>query len=200
MSASPKTTRVTTGGSASEICARAISSAIRPSIGELRVECVMRHCSQRMTAPVFVDEVFRRPLAQRAKPLRAIGAHPDEVAGLDRIPRVAEAVDAAAFEHQQAVLHHVNLHHAERRAGIVGHGVHGKVVRRAVGHERAHAQRIVAHERDGLSRRLRRRRRFPELPRPAAVHRAFRSPPRARCPVRALCAPCLAADRRIRRA
>ena len=41
-----------------------------------------RSRSQRMPAPVFVDEILRRLLAQRAKPLRAVGRHPDEVAGL----------------------------------------------------------------------------------------------------------------------
>ena len=40
---------------------------------------------------------------------------------------VAEAIDAAAFEHQQAVLHDVDLDHAERGAGLVGHGVDGEV-------------------------------------------------------------------------
>src|SRR5580698_7935483 len=91
--------------------------------------------SQRMTAPVFVDQIFRGALAERAKPLRAVGSHPDKIAGLDRVPGVAEAIDAAALEHQQAVLHDVNFDHAERRAGIVGHGVDGEVISRTVWHE-----------------------------------------------------------------
>ena len=66
---------------------------------------------------------------------------------MDGIPRVAEPVDAAALEHQQAVLHHVNLHHAQRRAGIVGHGVYGKIVCWSVRHEPAHSQRTIVHER-----------------------------------------------------
>ena len=47
------------------------------------------------------------------------------------------------------MLHHVNLHHAQRRAGIVRHGVHGKVVCGTVGHQRANPQCLVAHQRHG---------------------------------------------------
>ncbi len=100
----------------------------------------------------------------------------------DGIPRVAEAIDAAALEHQQAVLHHVNLHHAERRAGIVGHGVHGEIVGRSIGHERPHAQalhrpsaaypaRSIRYQ--SLSAGLRRRRR--------SARRVSRSRQRALC-------------------
>ena len=56
--------------------------------------------SQRMPAPIFIDEVFRRPLSERTEPLRAIRGHPDKVACLDWIPRVAKLVDPPAFKHQ----------------------------------------------------------------------------------------------------
>src|SRR5579871_1846901 len=119
MSASLNSTRVTTGGAASEICASVCNSAIMPSMSrEGRVE-VMGSPSERMPPPILVDEVLGRLPADGSEPLRAVGRHPDEVAGLDGIPRIAQPVDPAAFEHQQAVLHHVNLHHAEARAGIV---------------------------------------------------------------------------------
>src|SRR6266699_1545281 len=139
MSASLKTTRVTTGGSAAEICASVWSSAIRPSMLSCGRVVVMGLCSQRVTAPVLVDEVLCGLLADGAEPLRAVRRHPDEIAGFDRVPGVAQPVDATAFEHQEAVLHDVNLHHAEGGAGIVGHGVHREVIGRAVGHERANA-------------------------------------------------------------
>ena len=50
-----------------------------------------------MPVPVFVDQIFGGHFAQRAEPLRAIRAHPDEVAGRDGIPVVVQPVDAAAL-------------------------------------------------------------------------------------------------------
>src|SRR5579872_4895279 len=109
MSASPNTTRVTMGGSASEIADRVFNSSINRSIsgpeliarssqremprshsGDLQSSCGL----QGMPAPIFIDEILRGLLAQRPKPLRAIRSHPDEIAGFDRVPRVAEFVDA----------------------------------------------------------------------------------------------------------
>ena len=48
----------------------------------------------------------------------------------DRVPMVAQAVNPRAFEHQKAVLHHVNLHHGQRRARLERHGVDGEIERR----------------------------------------------------------------------
>ena len=76
---------------------------------------------QWMPVPIFIKQILRRCLAQRAEPLRAVRAHPDEIARRDRIPAVVEPVDAAAFEHQQAVLHDVNFHHRKSGAGSEGH-------------------------------------------------------------------------------
>src|ERR1700677_1603768 len=105
MSASLNTTRVTTGGSASVIRARVANSAESRAISTMGsgLGCVLIASShpERMPAPVFVDQIFGRVLAERAEPLRTICAHPDEVAGFHRVPSVAEAIDAAAFEHQQ---------------------------------------------------------------------------------------------------
>src|SRR5215471_14226424 len=105
MSASLKTTRVTTSGSASEICASACNSPMSLSIERARGVVVIQSRSERMPAPVLVDEILRRLLAQGAEPLRTVGSHPDEITSRDRIPRIAEAIDAAAFEHQQPVFH-----------------------------------------------------------------------------------------------
>ncbi len=66
---------------------------------------------ERMAVPIFINEVFRRALADGSEPLGAVGAHPDEIAGGDGVPVVAEAVDAAAFEHEQAVFHDVDFDH-----------------------------------------------------------------------------------------
>ena len=46
---------------------------------------------------------------------------------------VAEAVDAAAFEHEEAVLHDVDLDLAESRSGLVGHGIDCEVEGGCVG-------------------------------------------------------------------
>src|SRR5580658_8848064 len=105
--------RVTTGGSASEIRASAANSANSKLISSFGSMPIAHSCSERMSAPVFVDEVLGWALAERTKPLRTVRGHPDEVTGFNRIPRVAKPVDAATFKHQQAMLHHVNLHHAE---------------------------------------------------------------------------------------
>ncbi len=80
-----------------------------------------------MPVPVFVDQIFCGAFADRAEPLRAVRAHPDEVACGDGIPVVAEAIDAAAFEHQQTMLHDVDFDHAECGAGLIGHRVDGEV-------------------------------------------------------------------------
>jgi len=98
---------------------------------------------------VFVDEIFCRLGADGAEPLWAEGRHPDEVAGGGGVPVFAQTVDAAAFEHQQAVLHVVDLDLRERGTGGVGHGVDGEVEGEGVGQQRADEQVGVAVERDG---------------------------------------------------
>src|ERR1700722_17097745 len=73
--------------------------------------------------PIFVDEILRGAFANCAEPLRAERSHPDKVACGDGIPTVAEPIDAAAFEHQQTVLHDVYFDHTECRARLICHGV-----------------------------------------------------------------------------
>src|SRR5271165_3804269 len=86
-----------------------------------------------MAMKIFVDEILCRDFAESSEPLRTPRSHPDEVASGDGIPGVAEAIDSAALEHDEAVLHHVHLDHAERRSRLVDHGVHREVVARLVG-------------------------------------------------------------------
>ena len=88
-----------------------------------------------MTVPVFINEIFCGLLTDGTEPLRAPRAHPDEIAGGGGIPRVAEPIDAAAFEHEQAMLHDVHFHYAERGAGLIGHRVDSEVERRLIGEE-----------------------------------------------------------------
>jgi hypothetical protein len=99
---------------------------------------------ERVAVPVFVDEVFCGLLADGSEPLWAEGGHPDDVACGDGIPLVAEAVDAAAFEHKEAVLHDVDFDHAECGSGLVGHGVDGEVEGGVVGKEVANLEVGVA--------------------------------------------------------
>src|SRR6266702_2695002 len=99
-----------------------------------------------MAVPIFVDEVLRGLLADCSEPLWAKWRHPDEIACGDRVPAVAETVDASAFEHQQAVLHDVNFDHAECGSGLVGHGVDGEVEGGRVGEEAAYLEVGVAAE------------------------------------------------------
>jgi hypothetical protein len=88
-----------------------------------------------MPVPIFVDEIFCRDFSDCPKPLRTPRAHPDEISGGDGIPRVAEAIDAAAFEHQQAMLHDVHFDLTQCCAGIIDHGVYSKIERHFVGQE-----------------------------------------------------------------
>ena len=72
------------------------------------------------------------------------GRHPDKIAGGDRVPRIAEAINAAAFEHQQAVLHDVHFDHAERGSRLIHHGVHCEIEMHRVGKQAFHLQaRII---------------------------------------------------------
>ncbi len=88
-----------------------------------------------MTIRVFVNEIFRGDFADRSEPLRAPRRHINKIAGGDRIPGVAQAVNAAAFEHQEAMLHNVHFNHAERGSRLVDHGVHGEVELHGIGKE-----------------------------------------------------------------
>src|ERR1035438_8299 len=98
--------RVTTGGSASEMRERTVSSSMRGPISRLGLVAMVSALDcEWVSAPVLVDEVFGGVLADCAKPLGTVCGHPNEVARFYRIPGIAKAVDAAAFEHQQAMLH-----------------------------------------------------------------------------------------------
>src|SRR5258708_15930179 len=95
------------------------ASVSRSEIRRSRSMCMHLPSRKRVTIPVFVNQVLCRGLAQCAEPLWAVGRHPDKIACLDRIPVVSEAVNAAAFEHQQAVLHDVDLHQCQPGASII---------------------------------------------------------------------------------
>ena len=100
-----------------------------------------------MPVPILVNQVFRGKFSNSSKPLRAPRPHPDEIARSHRIPGIAQPVDAAAFEHDQPVLHHMHFHHAERRARLVHHGVHCKIKLRLVGKQTFDLQIGIAIER-----------------------------------------------------
>src|ERR1700722_6106678 len=97
-----------------------------------------------MAVPVLIDDVARGILANCSKPLRTIGSHPDEIACLHWIPTVAQSVDAAAFQHEQTVLHHMYFAHAQGRSGPIGHGVYGEVEIRTVREQHAYLQIGIA--------------------------------------------------------
>jgi hypothetical protein len=59
---------------------------------------------------VLVEQVAKAAVTARVAALRAEGAQPHEVAGLDLDPVAVELVDAFALEHVEAVLHHVGFH------------------------------------------------------------------------------------------
>src|SRR5260370_7415614 len=86
-----------------------------------------------MPVPVFVDEIFCGHFSNRSKPLRAPRPHPDKITSSDRIPPIAQPIDAPAFEHHQPVFHYVHFHHAQRGARLIYHGVHREIILRLVG-------------------------------------------------------------------
>ena len=86
-----------------------------------------------MAVPVFVNEILCRDFSDGAKPLWAPRRHPDKIAGGHGIPRIAETIDAAAFEHQEAVLHDVHFDHAECGSRLVDHRVHGEIEMHRIG-------------------------------------------------------------------
>src|SRR5215475_14752912 len=88
---------------------------------------------QRVPVPVFVNEIFRRHFADGTEPLRAPGAHPDKVTSGDGIPSITEAVDASAFEHEQAVFHDVHFDLTESGTRLVQHRVDGEIVAEFIG-------------------------------------------------------------------
>src|ERR1700688_4418082 len=104
-----------------------------------------------MPVPVFIDEILRWSLAQRAKPLWAIGSHINKVAGRHRVPMVVEPIDAFAFQHQQAMLHDVNFYHGQGSSRLKSHSVYRKIERRVLGHQGAYSERVVAQQGLGLS-------------------------------------------------
>jgi hypothetical protein len=44
-----------------------------------------------------------------------------------RVPVVSETIDPLPFQHQESVLHHVDLDESERRSGLVSEDVDGEV-------------------------------------------------------------------------
>src|SRR5262249_40668325 len=74
----------------------------------------------RVAVDVLVVEVARRALAQGDEPLRAVRRHPDHVALAHRVPGVGQAVHPLPLQHQQAVLHDVDLDQRQRGAGAEG--------------------------------------------------------------------------------
>src|SRR5579871_5123562 len=103
--------RVTAGAGVSENPERVSSSSMSLSVSMVSFiySASLLLKIERMAIPVLIDQIPRRRFAQRAVPLRTIGRHPDEVTGFHRIPVFAEPINTFAFEHQQTVLHDVNL-------------------------------------------------------------------------------------------
>src|ERR1700732_786700 len=100
-----------------------------------------------MAVPIFVDEIFCGHLADRSKPLRTPWSHPDEVSRGHRIPRIAESVNSATFEHDEPVLHYMHFHHAQRGAWLVDHRIYREVKAHLVGKQTFHLQRGIVSER-----------------------------------------------------
>src|SRR5437899_3610289 len=69
---------------------------------------------------VLIVEVARRRLAARKEALRAVRAHPDEVARLHLVPGVAQVVAPLPLQEAQPVLHDVGLGDGQRESGREG--------------------------------------------------------------------------------
>ncbi|CRQ98482.1 hypothetical protein PAERUG_P45_London_17_VIM_2_12_12_02934 [Pseudomonas aeruginosa] len=71
-----------------------------------------------MPVDILVQQVAEAPRAARIAGLRAEGAQPHEVAGLHLDPVLVQAVHRLAFQHVQAVLHHVGLGEGDHAARL----------------------------------------------------------------------------------
>src|SRR6266853_1949959 len=100
-----------------------------------------------MPVPVLIDEIFCRNLTDSSEPLRAPGSHPNKIARGDWIPRVAEAINTAAFEHDEAVFHYMHLDHAQCRSRLISHRIHGEIETHRVGKQAPDLQIRVSAER-----------------------------------------------------
>jgi hypothetical protein len=56
-------------------------------------------------------------------------------------------VNPAALQHEEAVLHHVNLNHRKSDAWLESHSVDGAIESRHVGQQRAHEEALIAQKR-----------------------------------------------------
>src|SRR6266436_2542087 len=100
-----------------------------------------------MPVPIFINEVFCGNFADRSEPLRAPGSHPNKIARGDWVPRVAEAINTAAFEHHEAVFHYVRLDHAQCRSRLISHRIRGEIETHRVGKQAPDLQIRVSAER-----------------------------------------------------
>lgn len=67
---------------------------------------------------ILVEEVTEAAGATGVAGLRAEGAHPHEIAGLDLHPVLVEAIDGLAFHHIEAMLHDMGFHEGDHRARL----------------------------------------------------------------------------------
>src|SRR3954453_21482967 len=73
---------------------------------------------RRVPVDVLVEQVAEPTVPAGVASLRAEGAEPQEVAGLDHDPVAVKLVDALAPENVEAVLHYVGLHERDLGARI----------------------------------------------------------------------------------
>ena len=105
-----------------------------------------------MAVPILIDEIFRGNFADCAEPLWTPRAHPDEIAGSHRIPGVAQAINAAAFKHQQTMFHHMHFDHAQGSSRLINHRVHCEIKTHGIGEQVFNLQARVTIERFGEDR------------------------------------------------
>src|SRR6266550_4198088 len=105
-----------------------------------------------ISIPVFVDQVFCRRLPQGAEPLWTVRAHPNEISSGDWVPTIIQAVNTAAGQHQEPMLHHMHFDHGKRRARLEGHGIYREIKTQAGWNQGTHGETGVTHERLRIDR------------------------------------------------
>src|SRR5258705_6320098 len=98
-----------------------------------------------ISIPVFVDEVFCGRLTQSAEPLRTVWSHPNEISSGDGVPAIIQAINTAAGQHQEPMLHHVHFNHAKRRARMVGHDIYSEIKTHSGWTQSLHSETGVSH-------------------------------------------------------
>src|SRR5215469_3258721 len=100
---------------------------------------------------VVIDQVRCRNITQRAKPLGTSRTNPDEVAGCDPVPVLAQSSDSTARKDQDTTFRSMYLN--SRRCGtrLIRHGIYDEVEGLSIGDKSTNLDKKIPKHRGGSS-------------------------------------------------